>query len=133
LENRPIVFKFAGGSDRTTFSMGAGIPEFGDGKFYAHLERASDDVDFSTGSLFHATGVWHYVTGVYDGSNLRIYVDGVQESSTNIGSVVAYTGTDPLWIGKDPNRWFNGMVDEVRIYNRALSAGEVQRLYDLGQ
>jgi hypothetical protein len=57
-----------------------------------------------------------------------LYVNGVQAASLPVtGSIRASTGA--LRIGGDgswPNEWFAGLIDEVRIYNRALSASEIQ-------
>ena len=48
---------------------------------------------------------------------------------------IGYNSTYHLYVGRDPGagaEWWNGLIDDVRIYNRALSAGEVQQLYHLG-
>ena len=63
---------------------------------------------------------------------LRLYVDGVLEGSgSNSGSI---TPGDPLQIGRNDNgqEYFSGLIDDVRLYNRALTAQEVQDLYDAG-
>jgi hypothetical protein len=74
-----------------------------------------------------ALNAWTHVAGTYDGSTLRIYINGVLSAS------VARTGAiDPstyaLTIGADTmhGSYYGGLIDEVRIYNRALSATEVQ-------
>ncbi|MDD4986082.1 MAG: LamG domain-containing protein, partial [Dehalococcoidales bacterium] len=75
---------------------------------------------------------WHFVTGTYDGSNIRIYVDGALQGT------YAYTGTITsnaydLAIGINQStsagsEAFKGNIDEVSIYNRALSQTEIQAL-----
>ena len=88
-----------------------------------------------TGTL-PTTGVWHQVAGTYDGTTMRLYVDGTQIGSTTIAtpqSVLAVT-SDPLMIGtKAPGsttvgNYFNGIIDDVRIYNYGLSASAMQTL-----
>jgi hypothetical protein len=70
---------------------------------------------------------WTHLATTYDGSTLRLYVNGTQVSSRAVtGSMPASTGAlriggDSLW-----GEYFNGLIDEVRIYNRALSATEIQ-------
>lgn len=74
---------------------------------------------------------WHHVTATYDEEILTLYIDGRIEMQT------AYTNgltpnTLPLYLGWDPygsDRYFNGQLDEVRIYNRALSEPEINELY----
>lgn|GEM_PF-2786552 len=65
---------------------------------------------------------------------IRIYVDGVEEASVYIGSVRIAPTSNPLYIGGgyDGNTWhyFKGTIDEVRIYNRALSEEEIKALYE---
>ena len=79
---------------------------------------------------------WHHVAGIFDrsGSTMELFVDGVFKSSSTItsagsGSAVAYKG---LHIGayNSGNMMLTGTLDDVRIYNRALSATEVQMLYN---
>ncbi len=70
--------------------------------------------------------VWTHVTLTYDGATMRLYVDGSQAASrAQTGSIATSTGA--LRIGGN-NVWgeyFQGTLDEIRIYNRALSAGEI--------
>jgi len=74
--------------------------------------------------------VWQYVTLVYDGSNMFIYVD------TDLWGHIAKTGNiqsiTRLTIGAGDNGWadwFNGHMGDILIYNRALSSSEIQQLY----
>lgn len=107
--------------------------------FYTGLERAADDHDFGLNSALHTPGTWHHVVGTYDGAYLRIYVDGVLDGMAYIGPVVAYTGPAAMRIGNIQNSThivapthigvFDGVIDDVRIYDRALSGTEVAELY----
>jgi hypothetical protein len=75
-------------------------------------------------------GVWHSVVGVRSGSTISLYVDG-----SFIGSSGGVTGsvntTNTLDIGGTGNSsgWANASIDDVRLYNRALSAAEIAALY----
>ena len=76
---------------------------------------------------------WYYVVGVYDGNSVSVYLDGAFDKS------VARTGPIPtssehLYIGCDPDNsyHFDGITDEVAIYNRALNAIEILRHYTNG-
>lgn len=80
---------------------------------------------------------WHHIVGQYDGTNWKIYVDGVEKASTPQASG-ALVNTKPLNVGTSDingvlSRFLNGKIDEVRIYNRALTATEVKQLYNLGK
>jgi predicted outer membrane repeat protein len=74
---------------------------------------------------------WYHVVGTYDGAEWRLYVDGSLDNSGSLpGSISTQSGS--LFIGYE-NSWqqecFNGVIDDVRIYNRALSPEEIRHLY----
>ena len=84
---------------------------------------------------------WHHVAFTYNGTSLgsgvNIYIDGNLSNGTvtydNLsGSIL---NNVPLNIGQ--GTWgggaFNGIIDEVRVYNRALTAAEVEQLYNMGK
>ena len=82
-------------------------------------------------------GNWHHIVGVYDGSNALIYVDGVQ---TSLGAEdITNTGGFPsqLKIGNsltsNSDNYFSGVIDDVRVYTRALSYSEIQEVYSFGE
>jgi chitodextrinase len=73
------------------------------------------------------TNTWSFLTETYDGSTVRLYVNGIQVASTaHTGSIA--TSTNPLQIGGDSiyGQYFAGLIDNVRVYNVALSAAQIQ-------
>ncbi len=74
---------------------------------------------------------WYYVAGIYDGVYMKLYVNGNQVAITSASGMVD-VNTEPLTIGRrsDGVRFFNGIIDEVRIYNRALTTSEIQANYN---
>ncbi len=73
---------------------------------------------------------WYHIAGTYtEGSDtFTIYVDGIQQAQASAAGYPP-TGTAPFLIGVDPSTAgtnFNGIIDDVRIYNRALSPSEVE-------
>lgn len=81
-----------------------------------------------------ATGRWVHVVHVVDNVGLKTYLDGrlawSQSGSVNFGAA----NTQDMYIGKFSDSWYplNGTLDELKIFNRALSAGEVQALSATG-
>ncbi|RLI91232.1 MAG: hypothetical protein DRO95_04750, partial [Candidatus Altiarchaeales archaeon] len=67
------------------------------------------------------TKALHHIVLTYDKVNMRLYVDGVEKNSTAYNTAIS-TNTKSLKIGY----LFNGTIDEIRIYNRALSAKEIK-------
>ncbi len=70
---------------------------------------------------------WSYVALTYDGATLRLFVNGIPVSSRATTGTIQATAK-PLWIGGNHpyGEHFIGDIDEARIYNRALSADEIQ-------
>jgi hypothetical protein len=85
-------------------------------------------------SLTVLTPGWHQVTGIINGSASKIYIDGVDRTPTGV-NVNVTSSSQNLIIGAARNNasnaysaFFNGLIDEVRVYNRALSPAEIQAL-----
>jgi len=82
---------------------------------------------------------WTHVAGTYDGSGLRVYLNGVLDASGAYANGI-FPGTIDLGIGGvvgaanpgDVISQFSGQIDEPSIYNRALSATEIQTIYNAG-
>ncbi len=92
-------------------------------------------VVWSNNPLIINNGAWHHIVAIFDGSQMMLYVDGVLQDQ--IISTSTYSKPNSyLRIGMTKNsggydqRYFDGFIDEVRIYNRALSDTEVQELYN---
>jgi hypothetical protein len=99
------------------------------GKIVFAVENATGTIASVTSSTAPSSGTWYHVAGTYDGSNLKLYINGIQE-----GGNVSLTGniranTDcRLTMGKLPWGYglYVGYLDEVRIWNVALSQAEIQ-------
>jgi len=81
---------------------------------------------------------WHHLMMTYDGSlgsdNIKLYLDGTAIKTVDVTG--SNLNEDIDWqIGAhgDAGMYWNGQIDDVRIYNRALSAAEIKRLYNLGR
>ncbi|MCW2960237.1 MAG: uncharacterized protein JWM90_624, partial [Thermoleophilia bacterium] len=109
------------------------------------FDRGSNELNFSLtsgGTWYHATvgsvpyvnGAWHHVAGVYDGSFLRLYVDGALVDTTAC-SGAADTPAQPIMIGNDiplGPELFHGDIDDVRISNVVRSAASIAATWTAG-
>ncbi|MFI1092550.1 LamG domain-containing protein [Streptomyces sp. NPDC020917] len=79
-----------------------------------------------------ATGGWHHVAGVYDGSAVTVYIDGVAVvTRVQTGALTPATGV-PLVVGNssaDSTRTFSGSIDEARVHGRALTPAEIRNIH----
>ena len=135
----------------TVFSLGRGDSyndEFGiilnyptANKIGVFQDKLSGNYTYRQSDTTINTGAWFHVVGVMSGtgtSNMKIYINGVQEtgSAATVGSPTELSDTLARYvrIGSrvTTHAYFSGSVDDVRIYNRALSATEVTALYNSG-
>ncbi len=100
-----------------------------DGKLAFALNDGTPRVRSATSSW--NAGQWYHVAATYDGANLRLYVNGILEG-TAPASVLPSQNASPLQIGGNTEQkyWFPGCLDDVRIYGRALFAGDVSSLFN---
>jgi chitodextrinase len=96
-------------------------------------ENFIHDMDSKDGNEL-VVGFWWYVTMVHDGVNDIIYLDG--EEVNNLPAAGTLNSTSrPFGMGNNPvegGQYFTGALDEVKIYNKALTAAEVAKLYSSG-
>jgi hypothetical protein len=84
-----------------------------------------------TSTLGFASGAWTHVLWSYDGSTLAIYLNGQPAGTLSCSGSILNTATDQVFIGQNvaTDHFFKGLIDQVSIFNRALSATEVKNLY----
>jgi len=107
------------------------------------LNMSGDNPNFEMGNGSPASandslviGQWYFLTGIYRASNgqREIYMDGILKG-TNSNATTVYPNTLSLKIGRrrlDGSQYFNGVIDDVRIYSYALSISEIQQFYEEG-
>jgi hypothetical protein len=81
----------------------------------------------ATGTANTALNAWTYLAATWNGTTLRLYVNGVEVGSRALTGTIR-TSTGVLRIGGNTvwSEWFRGLIDEVRVYNRALTLQEIQ-------
>jgi len=97
--------------------------------YWSHKEWIQTELDVDN--------QWHLIVVLYDGQEFALYIDGKLCASKRVYESIAMdTGPGPLYIGQtrgeDPRSegWKDGLIDDVRIYSYALSAEEVEMLYE---
>jgi hypothetical protein len=87
-----------------------------------------------TSSGLIATGVWYHVAWTYDQSAMKLYVNGVSVATNTIGAKTIAASSSNVRISGDDNNhvYFDGLIDEPSVYNRALSAAEIAAIYNAG-
>ena len=109
--------------------------------YFIHWEAGRYTFNLGNGTVrAQAIGPSHpllvriHTVGTYDGANIRMYTNGVLRDTVGITGAIDYTGIYNTYIGQmsslHPDRYLNGSIAEVRIYNRALSQQEITLLYE---
>lgn len=127
---RRIFKQTGGGADpiELSFSSGSGSNDY---KYQCTVETTSLAENTPLSAQYRDTD-WHHVVCIYDGSNIKLYIDG-ELSGTSAGITgLVVTTTNNLTIGSSGTDTWKGKIDDARIYNRALSAIDVKRLYNSG-
>lgn len=122
------LISFGGWQERYKISL----PSHGKCIWTTNSTSGISDMDAGAGNEL-TPGVWKHMVFVHDGTKDLIYVNGVQVAEKNVSGTLNST-TKPFGIGYnvvDKGNYFNGAMDEVLIFNSALSAGEIAALYAL--
>ena len=103
--------------------------------FIFEVSTASPQFSYLASATLISTGVWYHVAGVRGSNYMQLYVNGQLEGQTNVNFPQDY-GSQPLLFGTSGiSYWdhkFDGLLDEVSLYNRALSSNEIAALYASG-
>lgn len=95
----------------------------------SYVNATHCNISFNSSAV--TTGAWIFGALTYDGSDLKVYINGTQIGSTarNLTHVSGKFSVGRWSVGYN-NYYFNGSVDEIKLFNRALSGSEIQSMYD---
>jgi len=117
-----------GGQSNTIldYNLGFGLA---DNLGFGASKTTGEIVGVASIAVYTSTTSWYHVVGSFDGSNYKTYVNGVEVA--NSGVTNSNTNVNVFYIGQksDGTQRFNGAIDEVRVWNRSLSAEEIRQHY----
>jgi hypothetical protein len=122
-----IVNKGGSGTDSSGKNQNYGIWITSSGKLSGGYETSSGSNKYVTSDKSYVDGQWHHGVVTFDGSNVRLYVDGIQVKSTSTTSLPDSSGNQPLRIGANSlsvRDIFVGDIDEVGVWNRAIGISD---------
>ncbi len=120
-QDQRLLFSFQ--NDGTILSLGLNV----DG-LYQECDAKISPADF-------LDGAWRYVAATFDGAAYRVYVDGREVGSLDKPGKLVVGKKAPVMIGSSggTGEFFDGMLDDLRVYSRALSSEEIATLYREGR
>ncbi len=134
--NSPLLFEESAGSD-----LGS-IVDNDDNENYQMRVNEDGQVILNLGGAWNAcrtaggaitANTWHHLVGTYDGSNCEIFVDGISKDTGTGGALI--DSAEPVYIGKRKDtatERFNGIIDDVRIYDYARTPAQIAWEYNRG-
>ncbi len=129
------IFRSSNGDSNNGYNTNFNIYKISGENFSVARADGSGTINICTTSSTYSSGIWYHLTATYDGSNIKLYVNAgtpTSLSSTLIASS-GNVGRFGLWVENSTSYyWYNGYIDEVGIWSRALTSTEVSQLYNGG-
>ena len=126
-----IVSKAVGAQTQDHNWMLSTIAQGSDTRLRFRLKTDGNTDTLIAGSGDLLPGQWYHVAAVYDGAMMRLFVDGTEVGSMPKSGPISDSATAPVWIGNNPvsqSQPFDGRIDDVRIYDTALTVLEILTL-----
>ena len=132
-ETAQLVNKGGFNSEEEGDNMNYGIWFSENGNIQGGFETKLGENFQVSSSAKYNDGKWHFILLSYDGSILKLDIDGKQVSTKNTnGAIPDINGKEPLRIGAnslEKVRYYTGYIDEVRVWNRGLANEEISQIY----
>ena len=127
VESGGVMCFFAKSHDRTGMVFFVSGSDEGINNF---ASCSNNTLDINYQSQGNYLNKWTHIAYVFTGSKVLLYVDGKQVAEKDYTPDFSTMNAQSLYLGKFRDSWypFNGAIDEVRIYNRALSSSEIQQV-----
>ena len=96
------------------------------------IEQSNNSLITINGSTNYKVGQWNHAVGIADGTVIKLYLNGITDATpVSYNGTLKTSGVANFFLGKigSGNYFFNGKMDDVRLWSRALTANEVRTLY----
>jgi hypothetical protein len=126
-----IVSKATGTADQDHYWMLSTIKNGNTTKLRFRLKTNGTTSTLIADSGNLITNEWIHAAAVYDGSSMKLYKDGVLVGSMSKTGAIDTNSSTPVWIGTNPDGYgtWKGVIDDVLLFNRALTEEEIIALY----
>lgn len=129
-ERNPLVTKYGDSNNRKdpSYSLFDNYTQSGTTMYLGLFDEDDTYDEFSIEKPI-TIGKWYHYTATYDGKTVKIYINGTLVKTIQFDETMSHS-SGPLWLGAfTDGSFFKGVMDELRIYNYALTPAEVKKLY----
>jgi hypothetical protein len=129
-----LISKSTSANEQDHYWMVSTISDNGT-KLRMRLKAGGTTTTLIAGSGNLTAGEWYHAVATYDGSNMRLYLEKQEVGSVAKTGTIDVSSSVSVWLGNNPgtsNQGFDGLMDDIRIYDRALTPAEITILYDNG-
>ena len=127
-----ILSKSTGTAEGDHYFMLSTISESGATRLRFRLKTGGVTKTLIAGSGDLPENQWLHAAAVYDGSDMKLFLDGTEVGTTSKSGIISQDPSVPVWIGGNPtepgSKPWRGRIDDVRVYDRALTATELADL-----
>ena len=131
VQNGFMFEKTTNGSVNTQYSL---FYNGGNQIYYRTYGLSTTDLILSSATTYVINNKWNHIVATFDGTNKRIYVNGIlRATSANLTGTVTQNTTGAAYIGVYGNFGgyrFNGRISQTQLYNKALTASEIQQNFN---
>jgi hypothetical protein len=129
-----IISKASGAAEQDHYFMLSTTVVSGAGRLRFRLKTGGTTKTLIASSGDIPTGQWVHAVARYNGSRMTLYLNGVQVGSLAATGAMTGNSNVPVAIGRNPQPYaaFDGTIDEIRIYTRALNTNEIRSLHASG-
>ena len=124
-----IIAKWSDSPDAKSYLLSADGP--GNDKVLLAVQAPGQATSMGTTAM--VVGTWHHIAGTYDGTTMRVYLDGVEDDTTaKTGSINSTTAPVRIGVGSGATseQPADGAVEDARFYDRALTASEILTIFN---
>ena len=125
-----LISKANGTSGSAHYWMISTISQSGQSRLRFRLKTENGGTSTLIGNAALIPGVWTHVTATYDGVNMKLFQNGIEVGSLAKTGAISTSPSIEAWIGANPsnNKFFDGLIDDVRLYGEALGGAVIQEL-----
>ena len=125
-----LISKANGTSGSAHYWMISTISQSGQSRLRFRLKTENGGTSTLIGNAALIPGVWTHVTATYDGVNMKLFQNGIEVGSLAKTGAISTSPSIEAWIGANPgnNKFFDGLIDDVRLYGDALDGSTIQEL-----